>query len=404
MKQSVVSGWCEPQFADVREQFELNFAERGETGAALCLIVGGRIVADLRGGWTDAARRLPWSADTLVNVFSVGKGVLAACLARLMGQGLLSADAPVTSYWPQFGAAGKDQITVRQLLSHQAGLPAIRAALPAGSGLDWQLMTSMLAAEEPWWSPGSGHGYHVNTFGFLGGELIRQITGCPPGEYLKRELAVPLGADVHIGLPAAEHHRVAEFFWPLAAPEAAARGELDGGQRAAGEQIAGPRAPGEQMPGHRMALSAYFNPPDFSGTGIVNTPAWRSAQIPSANMHATAAGVSRIYAALAAGGTLGGIQIVPRGALAAATEQQVYGHDLVLERPSRFGLGFQLTHPERPFGRGESCFGHFGAGGSVGFCDPDADLAFGYVTNQMGPRWRNPRNTVLMDSCYACLE
>jgi CubicO group peptidase (beta-lactamase class C family) len=387
MTQSVVSGWCEPRFGTVREEFELNFAERGEIGAALCLTVGGTIVADLRGGWADAPHRVPWSADTLVNVFSVGKGMLAACLARLIGQGLLAAEAPVARYWPQFGTAGKDEVTVRQLLSHQAGLPAVRAPLPAGSGLDWQLMTSVLAAEEPWWPPGSGHGYHVNTFGYLGGELIRRITGVTPGEYLRRELAGPLGADVHIGLPPAEHYRVADFAWPVARPDPAGRRD----------------EPGQRVPSHEMALSAYFNPPDFSGAGVVNTPAWRSAQMPSANMHATAAGVTRIYAALAAGGTLDGVQVVARGALAEAIEEQVYGRDLVLERPSRFGLGFQLTHLERPFGRGERCFGHFGAGGAVGFCDPDADLAFGYVTNQMGPRWRNPRNKALMEACYACL-
>jgi CubicO group peptidase (beta-lactamase class C family) len=397
MTESVVSGWCDPRFAAVHDQFELNFSDRGETGAALCLTLGGRIVADLRGGWTDPSHRLPWSGDTLVNVFSVGKGILAACLARLIGQGVLVPDARVARSWPQFGAAGKDQITVRELLSHQAGLPAVRAPLPAGSGLDWQLMTSVLAAEEPWWPPGSGHGYHVNTFGYLGGELIRRITGLTPGEYLRRELAGPLDADVHIGLPAAEHYRVADFAWPAALPDAA------GEQGEAGERVLEERLRSERVPSHQMALSAYFNPPDFSGAGVVNTPAWRGAQVPSANMHATAAGVARIYAALAAGGTLDGVQVVARGALTDSVEEQVYGRDLVLERPSRFGLGFQLTHPERPFGRGEGCFGHFGAGGAVGFCDPDADLAFGYVTNQMGPRWRNPRNTALMDACYACL-
>jgi CubicO group peptidase (beta-lactamase class C family) len=152
-----------------------------------------------------------------------------------------------------------------------------------------------------------------------------------------------------------------------------------------------------------MAMNAYFNPPDFSGMGVVNTAAWRSAQVPSANAHATAAGVARVYAALAAGGAAPGSQVVSSAALAVATAEQVYGDDLVLGRPSRFGLGFQLTHPERQLGSGPRCFGHFGAGGSVGFCDPDARLGFGYVTNQMGPRWRNPRNKALMDACYACL-
>jgi CubicO group peptidase (beta-lactamase class C family) len=137
--------------------------------------------------------------------------------------------------------------------------------------------------------------------------------------------------------------------------------------------------------------------------GVVNTAAWRSAQVPSANAHATAAGVARVYTALAAGGVLAGARVVTCDALAAATQEQVYGEDLVLMRPSRFGLGFQLTHSERQLGNGARCFGHFGAGGSVGFCDPDARLAFGYVTNQMGPRWRNPRNKALMDACYASL-
>jgi CubicO group peptidase (beta-lactamase class C family) len=384
MSQAVTGGWCDPRFAAVRAEFDRNFRERGEIGAAVCVTIGGAVIADLWGGWTDAQQRQPWSADTLVNVFSVGKGLLAVCAARLAGVGLLDPDAPVTRYWPEFGAAGKDGITVRQVLSHQAGLPALREALPAGSGLDWQLMTSLLAAEEPWWVPGSGHGYHVNTFGYLGGELIRRITGTTVGEFLRREVAGPLGADVHIGLAAAEHGRVAEFRWPQRDPEAAA-------------------TQGDPGLSHRMVANAYFNPPDFSGAGVVNTAAWRGAQIPSANAHATAAGIARIYTALAVCGTVSGVRVVTAAALAAATQEQVYGEDLVLARPSRFGLGFQLTHPERQLGNGPRCFGHFGAGGSVGFCDPDARLAVGYVTNQMGPRWRNPRNKALMDACYACL-
>ena len=256
-------------------------------------------------------------------------------------------------------------------------------------------MTSLLAAEEPWWQPGSGHGYHVNTFGYLGGELIRRITGASVGEFLRAEVAGPLGADVHIGLPVAEHDRVAEFRWPDRAGEAAVLRSDRAGEATA------PR--NDPVPNNQMALNAYFNPPDFAGTGVVNTPAWRSAQIPSANAHATAAGVARVYTALAAGGAISGVRVVSAAALAAATQEQVYGEDLVLERPSRFGLGFQLTHPERELGRGPRCFGHFGAGGSVGFCDPDARLAFGYVTNQMGPRWRNPRNNALIDASYASL-
>jgi CubicO group peptidase (beta-lactamase class C family) len=379
----VIDGWCDPAFSQLRDEFANNFTERAELGGAVCVYVRGAVVANLWGGWSDVGALRPWTANTLVNVFSVGKGLLAACAARLTGRGLIDQDAPVTRYWPEFGAAGKAAVTVRQLLSHQAGVPAIRRPMVPGSTLDWSLMTRVLADEEPWWPPGSGHGYHVNTFGFLVGELIRRVTGMTPGTLLQRELAGPLAADVHIGLPASQHGRVAEFIWGQAQPAASAA------------PVAADDA--------GMAVRAYVNPPDFSGFGVVNTAAWRSAEIPSANAHASAAGVARFYAALANGGALSGYRVADSSALAAAAEEQVYGEDLVLRRPTRFGLGFQLTHPERPLGRGPRCFGHFGAGGSVGFCDPDAGLAVGYITNQMGPRWRNPRNLALTDACYACL-
>ncbi len=382
-----IGGWCDPRFAAVRDAFAANFADRGETGAAACLVIHGTVVADLWGGWADRAQGRPWQRDTLVNVFSVGKGLVAACAARLIGERRLDPDAPVARYWPEFGAAGKQAVTLRQLLSHQAGLPALRDPLPDGSMLDWPVMTSALAAEPPWWPPGSGHGYHVNTFGFLAGEVIRRVTGTTVGTVLRDEIAGPLGADVHIGLPAAQHGRVAEFAWPApGTPDAASWSP-------------GPRATAAQQ---RMIINAYANPPGLSGLGVVNTAAWRAAEVPSANAHATAAGVARVYAALAGGGAVDGVRVVASGALADAVTQQVCGDDLVLRRPSRFGLGFQLTQPERPLGPGPRAFGHFGAGGSVGLCDPDAGVAFGYVTSQMGPRWRNPRNRALLDALSAC--
>jgi len=379
----VVGGWCDPAFGPLREEFRANFAERAELGAAVCVLVRGTVVANLWGGWRDVARQQPWTPDTLVNVFSVGKGLLAGCVTRLTGQGLLDVDAPVARYWPEFSAAGKAAVTARQLLSHQAGVPAIRQPLAPGSALDWSLLTRAVADEEPWWPPGSGHGYHVNTFGFAVGEVIKRVTGMTPGTLLQRELAGPISADVHIGLASPEHPRVAQFIW--------------------GEAPAATSVPPVPAGNAEMAVRAYANPPDFSGFGVVNTAAWRSAEIPSANAHATASGVARFYAALAGGGVLDGYRVADTSALVAAVEEQVCGEDLVLRRPSRFGLGFQLTQPERPLGHGPRCFGHFGAGGSVGFCDPDAGLAFGYVTSQMGPRWRNPRNRALMDACNACL-
>lgn len=376
-------GTCDARFTPVREAFGANFATRGELGAALCVRVGGRVVVDLWGGFADAGRTRPWRADTLINAFSVGKGLLALCAARLAGEGRLDVDAPVARYWPEFAAAGKEAVTVRQLLSHQAALPAVRRTLPAGSMLDWAVMTSALAGHEPWWPPGTAHGYHVNTFGFLVGEVVRRVTGQTVGTLLREEVAGPLGADVHIGLPAAEDIRVAEVRWP----------EVPAGEPGA------PHGTADRL----MEHNAYFNPSDLSGVGVVGTRAWRAAEMPSTNAHASARGVARIYAALAAGGIVDGVRVVDGGTLAAAVAEQVDGQDRILHRPSRFGLGFQLTQPERPIGHGERGFGHFGAGGSLGFCDPDNGLAFGYLMNRMGAGWKDPRNRALIDAVYTCL-
>jgi CubicO group peptidase (beta-lactamase class C family) len=377
----MIDGTCDSAFESLRAAFADNFGERGELGGAICLTVGGRVVADLWGGTT--APGSSWRPDTLVNIFSVGKGLLATLAARLTGQGRLDPDSAVARYWPEFGAAGKETVTVRQLLSHQAGLPSVRRRLPPGAMLDRAAMTGALAAQQPWWEPGTGHGYHVNTFGFLVGEVIRRVTGNTVGSVLRSELAGPLGADLYIGLPAAEHGRVADFHWDDPVPPEEDRSDLEDDGL--------------------MAYNAYYNPSGLSGAGLLNSAAWRTAEIPSANAHGTARGIARVYAALAAGGALDGVRIVDADALGDASAEQVHGHDKVLNRPSRFGLGFQLTQPERPLGPNPGAYGHFGAGGSLGFCDPGAGVAFGYVTNQMGPRWQNPRNRALLDAVYECL-
>jgi CubicO group peptidase (beta-lactamase class C family) len=378
-----VTGTCDRSFGPVGEAFRANFAERAETGAAVCVMVRGRVVADLWAGWAGPAGSRRWQPDTLVNVFSVGKGLVTACAARLCSQGRLDIDAPVSRYWPEFAAAGKAAITVGQLLSHQAGLPAVRRRLPPGAMLDHDLMCAALAGQAPWWEPGTAHGYHVNTFGFLVGELVRRADGRTLGTVLRQDIAGPLGADVHIGLPAAEHSRVAEFRWPEQAPPEAEPGTLSAAQL--------------------MEYNAYFNPAGLSGAGLVNTGAWRQAEMPSANGHATARGIARVYAALAGWGQVDGVRIADREILQRFTAEWSCGSDLVLHRPSRFGLGFQLTQPERPLGPGPGGYGHFGAGGSLGFCDPDAGIAFGYVTGSMGPRWQNPRNRALIEAVYASL-
>ena len=378
----MIDGFCDPEFSALREAFADNFTDRGEPGAAIALSIGGRVVADLWGGWSDGARTQPWQRETLVNFFSVSKALCAICALRQVESGKIDLDAPVARLWPEFAAAGKEGITLRHLLSHRSGLPALRDPQPEGAMLDWHAMTDALAAQTPWWVPGTAHGYHVNTFGFLIGEVVRRAAGKTIGHVLRDEIALPLDADVHIGLPESEHRRAAEFLWP------------DG---------AWPTQPPPVSDFDLMRWNAYWNPPGVSGARWVNRPEWRLAEIPSTNGHGTARGVARVYAALANGGEIGGVRILERETLELATTEQSSGEDLITQRPSRFGLGFQLTQTQRPLGPNIGAFGHFGAGGSLGFCDPETGVAFGYVTNDMGPRWQNPRNRALIDAIYASL-
>lgn len=380
-----VDGTCDSRFRAVRDAFVTNLTERGDVGAAVAVTVAGRVVVDVWGGFADRARTAPWKRDTLVNVFSVSKGLATACVLGLVSDGRLDLDAPVARYWPEFARADKASITVRHVLTHRAGLPALHAPLPDEAMFDWTVMIAAYEAQTPWWAPGTAHGYHVNSFGFLVGELIRRITGQSLGTWLRERIAGPLGADAHIGLPTAAHARVAEFLWP---PDARA------GRRPDATAVS---------PDDLMRWCAYWNPAGISGAQWVNTAAWRAAELPSSNGHATARGIARVYAALARGGTIDGVTIVAPTVLTEALQEQSVGVDRILDRPSRFGVGFQLTQPERPLGPNPAAFGHFGTGGSVGFCDPTADVAFAYVMNDMGPRWQNPRNRALVDALYTCL-
>jgi CubicO group peptidase (beta-lactamase class C family) len=376
-----VEGTVDARFARVRDAFAGNFAHHDEIGAAVTIALDGRIVVDLWGGHADGARRTAWRHDTLVNVFSVGKAFTTLCALVLVARGRLSLDAPVARYWPEFAAAGKDAITVRQLLCHRAGLPAVGPPLPEDAMFRHDVMTAALAVQAPWWPPGTRHGYHVNTFGFLVGELVRRAGGYTLGAFLREEITGPLDADVHIGLPAVHDARVAEFVWP--------------GEMGPVSEVAG----ADWGDAQRMLRNTYFNPPGLSGHGVVNTAAWRRAEIPSTNAHATARGLTRIYSALAAGGE----PVVAPAILAEAVVEHANGPDAVLTRASRFGLGFQLPQPERTLGPHAGAFGHFGAGGALGFADPEAGIAFGYVMNRMGPRWQNPTTRRLIDALYASL-
>ena len=368
-----IHGFCEPRFAALRFAFEQNFREHGEVGAALALCVDGRFVVDLWAGWMDEARARPWQRDTLVNVFSVGKAFATVSLLMLVERGLVDLDAPVARYWPEFAAAGKEAISVRMLLCHRAGLPAIRRLLPERAIYDWRAMTEALAGERPWWAPGRLHGYHVNTFGFLVGEIVRRVSGETIGAFVRREIAGPLGADFHFGVGSEQFGRIADYL----------PGEMyqDGARDDAAVD------PERQV----LLQRVYMNPRGVSGMGTVNTAEWRAAELPSTNGHANARAVARIYSALACGGAADGTRLLQRETIDEAIREASAGADFVLRKPTRFGLGFQLTMPERPFGTGPRSFGHFGAGGALGFADPDTRTAFAYTMNRAGPRWHNPR-------------
>jgi len=388
-----IRGSCDARYAGVREALAENFRAHGEVGAAVAVTLDGRPVVDLWAGWADGARTRPWRPDTLVDVFSAGKAMAAVVLLRLVERGRLALDQPVARWWPEFAARGKDDVTVRMVLSHRAAVPGIRRPLPALAMYDWTLMTDALAAEEPWWPPGATHGYHVNTFGFLVGELVRRASGERLRDIFRRTVAEPLAADFHFGVDAAADGRVAEYLLP------------DRDDQLADHLIAGEARAGAVVDDARRAVlhAVYANPSGISGFGTVNTPEWRAAEIPSTNGHASARGLARVYTALACGGVLDGVHVLEPETIEGAIAEAATGPDRVLGRPSRFGLGVQLTQPERPLGTNARSFGHFGAGGSLGFADPDARLAFAYVMNNPGPRWQNPRNRALIDAVYAAV-
>jgi CubicO group peptidase (beta-lactamase class C family) len=387
----IVNGPCGPAFQGVRDALAEVLASGFEVGAALAVYVDGRDVVDLWGGYADAARTRPWQRDTIVNLYSVGKAISVICALRLVDAGRLDLDAPVARYWPEFARANKEQLPVRYLLTHQAALPAIARPLPSGAWSRWDAITEALAAQAPWWEPGAGHGYHVNTQGFLIGEVVRRITGKTFGSYLRESLTGPAGIDFFVGFGPELDGRCADVLPARPSPES---DELRRQLAVDLSSLSGPAS---------MRVSAYRNPADFSGTGVVNTRSWRAAEVPSTNGHGTARAIARLYSALAGNGRLDGFSVLSPEIIARASEQQVYGDDIMLERPTRFGLGFQLTMTERRLGPNPRAFGHFGAGGSLGFADPEARVAFGYAMNQSRGGWQHKHVRHFIDLVYAAL-
>ncbi|WP_432168698.1 serine hydrolase domain-containing protein [Streptomyces sp. bgisy031] len=379
-------GHCDARFDGVRVAFEKNFTERGELGAAVTVLIDGAPVVDLWGGWADAARTRAWERDTVVNVWSTTKGPTALCAHILIDRGLLDPDAPVAAYWPEFAAAGKEGVLVRHLLSHRAGLAGLREPHSLEQLFDWEHTTSRLAAQEPWWEPGSVSGYHALTYGFLVGEVVRRVSGLLPGAFLEREVTGPLGIDFTIGLPDKEAGRAAELVHP--------RAQATSEQAAIFAQLA------------PAALAALTNP--LAGASEANTAAWRAAEIPAANGHGTARAVAALYAIVAGKGRSGDRQILSPEGAERIREGQGSCRDLVLgagfAHETELGLGLWLSGPNGSYGPNPRAVGHDGFGGSFGSADPESGVAMGYVMNRMGPHIADdPRKMALISAVYDAL-
>jgi CubicO group peptidase (beta-lactamase class C family) len=353
-----IHGHCDDRFSAVKDAFAQNFKDGREVGASFAATIDGETIVDIWGGWADAACTKPWERDTIVNVYSTTKVMAALCTHMLVDRGQLDLDAPVAKYWPEFAQAGKENLPVKFLLSHQSGLSGIVEPLTVEEFYDWDHTVGLLAAQEPLWEPGAHSGYHSLTFGHLLGEVLRRITGKTMGTFFREEVAEPLGADFHIGLSEEHDHRVGELIPP---------------------ETPRPEIPGID-PNSKLA-KAMTNP----GLRAEDSRdrAWRAAEIPAANGHGNARSVARVATALACGGELDGVRLLGSETIEKSIEEQCYGKDLVLQIPIRYGLGWGLTSKEMPVGPNPRTFYWGGWGGSAVIMDLDAKMCFAYVMNRM---------------------
>jgi CubicO group peptidase (beta-lactamase class C family) len=375
-----VRGNIAPGFEAVTEAFANNFTQYGEVGAACSLYHRGHCVVDLWGGLADKASGRPWEQDTLVLVFSAAKGPTATCINRLVEAGRLDIDLPVAHYWPEFGCNGKEAITTRMVLSHQAGLAAIDGDLTLEQVLAWEPVVQAIAAQAPNWEPGTKHGYHARSFGWILGEILRRITGESLGQYLAREIAEPLGLSYWIGLPAQELSRCATLIPPEGGSDAVAA--LLGADSLTAQVMSGPSG--------LFGYNEMWNRPDVL-----------AAEIPSSNGVGDARSLARFYAAVI--DQVDGVCLLDAAQLHRACVQHARGPDAVIFHETCFGLGYALQPSLAP-GAGPNSFGHPGAGGALAFADPDAQLGFSYVMNAMQLNMEgDPRSMALVKAAYECL-
>jgi CubicO group peptidase (beta-lactamase class C family) len=375
-----VAGHVANGYEPVAIAFADNFRLHSEVGAACALYRGDRLVVDIWGGMADQASGRPWEEDTITLVFSAAKGPTATCIHQLVESGRLDVDLPVAHYWPEFGCNGKEHITPRLVLSHQAGLADIQGDLTLEQVLAWEPVVEAIAAQAPNWEPGTKHGYHARSFGWILGELIRRITGEMPGKYLAAHICQPLGLRYWVGLP------------PEQLPHCATLIPPDGGSDTVAQLLGADSLTARVMSGPSGL---------FGYNEMWNRPEVLQAQMPSSNGVGDARSLARLYAAVA--GEVDGVRLLGREQLARACEQQVRGSDAVIFHETCFGLGYGLQPSLAP-GAGPRSFGHPGAGGALAFADPDAQLGFAYVMNAMQFNMEgDPRSMGLVRAAYECL-
>jgi CubicO group peptidase (beta-lactamase class C family) len=404
-----INGQWLPLWQPLVDAFAANFSQgqsqgQGEEGAGLALVHCGELVVNVWAGQRSnklaGLERVDWSEDTLVNIFSAGKGLVALCVLQLVAEGKLQLDDPVASIWPDFarvdkGAqAEKGTITLRQLLCHRAGLSAFHQHIPNEQIFNWELMTQAVAVEAPWWTPGSEQGYSPFMFGWILGELVKRASGCTSfNEYFQTHVAQPLNVNCHFGVPDYLLDAIADT-GPLKRPLGVAASSTGADSIALGKLMkADPRG---------VTNRAFSNP--ISLMTATNSREWRQAQIPAAGAHADARALATIYGELANTRS----RLLAESVLPLCWQQQTFDDDRTLGLPLRFSYGFMLSQHDRAdcrYGRGARAFGHPGAGGCIGFADPDFELGFGYVTHRMGQGLLIDERAVrLIDAAYEILE
>ena len=376
-----ISGHCDEKFEEMRHLLSKSIDSGADIGASVAVTINGKFVVDMWGGWVDEAKTIPWAENTLTNVWSTTKTMAALCALVLVERGQLDVDAPVSKYWPEFAANGKEAVLVRHIMSHTSGVSGWAQPVVIEDIFDWDKSTRMLAAQAPWWEPGTASGYHAMNQGHLIGEVVRRITGISLGTFFKREIAGPLGADFHIGLATSEFGRVSNVIPPPPLPFDIAAMDPDS-----------------------VAVKT-FTGPVLGDASDAWRPEWRRAEIPAANGHGNARSVARIQSIVANGGEVDGVRLLSKSSIDTIFRQQSDGVDLVLGLPLRFGIGYGLpckeTLPYIPDGR--ICFWG-GWGGSIIIVDVDRRMTIAYMMNKMeGGIIGGLRSAALIGAAYSAV-